>query len=107
MKSLKTWMAALALGVAGQVAFAEPVTLAGVKYDETSDVRGTRVTLNGAGIRYKVVFKVYAAGLYLPKKASTTEEILAMPGPKRMAVTALRDVDSSELGKLFARGMED
>ena len=50
---------------------------------------------------------MYAAGLYLPKKAGTPEEVLAMPGAKRLAITALRDVDSSELGKLFARGMED
>jgi len=65
------------------------------------------VQLNGAGVRYKAVFKVYAAGLYLPKKAGTPEEVLAMPGAKRMSVTMLREVDSSELGKLFSRGMED
>ena len=53
------------------------------------------------------MFKVYTAGLYLPKKAGTMEEVLAMPGPKRMSITTLREVDSNELGKLFARGMED
>lgn len=86
---------------------AEPVTVSGVKYEETTDVRGARLQLNGAGVRYKAVFKVYAAGLYLPKKAATPEEVLAMPGAKRMSVTMLREVDSSELGKLFSRGMED
>ena len=30
-----------------------------------------------------------------------------MPGPKRLAITMLRDIDSAELGKLFSRGMED
>jgi hypothetical protein len=30
--------------------------------------RHTSVQFNGAGIRYKAMFKVYAAGLYLPKK---------------------------------------
>jgi hypothetical protein len=58
-------------------------------------------------VRYKAVFKVYAAGLYLSRKAGTTEEVLAAPGPKRMNVTMLRDIDSSELGKMFSRGMED
>jgi len=33
--------------------------------------------------------------------------VLAMPGPKRMSITMLRDIDSGELGKLFSRGMED
>jgi hypothetical protein len=83
------------------------VTLAGVKYEEAADLRGAKLHLNGAGIRYKGPFKVYAAGLYLPKKAGTPDEILAMPGAKRMSVVMLRDIDASELGKLFVRGVED
>lgn len=82
-------------------------TVSGVKYDETVDARGTRLQLNGAGTRYKAIFKVYTAGLYLGKKAGTPEEVLAAPGPKRMNITMLRDIDSGELGKLFSRGMED
>ncbi len=83
------------------------VTLAGVKYEDAADLRGTRLHLNGAGIRYRGPFKVYAAGLYLGRKAGTTEEALAVPGTKRMAVTMLREIDASELGKLFTRGVED
>lgn len=83
------------------------VSLAGVKYDEATDLRGARLQLNGAGIRYKGPFKVYTAGLYLQKKAATPDEILAMPGAKRMSVVMLRDIDASELGKLFVRGVED
>ena len=83
------------------------VTLSGVRFDESADVRGSKAQLNGAGIRYKAVFKVYAAGLYLSRKASSMEEVLAAPGAKRMTITMLRDIDSSELGKLFSRGIED
>ena len=83
------------------------VTLSGVKYEDTVDVKGSRLQLNGAGIRYKGPFKVYAAGLYVTKKAGSTEEILALPGAKRMTVVMLRDIDASELGKLFVRGVED
>jgi len=82
-------------------------TVSGVKYEDTIDARGARLQLNGAGVRYKVVVKVYAAGLYLGKKAATADEVLAAPGPKRMSITMLRDIDSAELGKLFSRGMED
>jgi hypothetical protein len=88
-------------------AWAQSVTVSGVKFDESSDLRGAKAQLNGAGVRYKAIFKVYAAGLYLPRKAGTTEEVLAMPGAKRMSITMLREIDSSELGKLFSRGMED
>ena len=101
----KHWFLACLLATAG-AAHAD-VTLAGVKYEEVSDIRGAKLQLNGAGIRYKGPFKVYAAGLYLPKKAGTPDEILAMPGAKRMSVVMLRDIDASELGKLFVRGVED
>lgn len=92
---------ALPLGAVAQV------TVSGVKYDDALDVRGTKLQLNGAGTRYKGPFKVYAAGLYVPRKVGTTEELLAQAGPKRMTVVMLRDIDASELGKLFVRGVED
>ena len=103
---LKPWLLAAALMLAAPAALAQ-ATVSGVKFEETTDVRGARLQLNGAGVRYKAVFKVYAAGLYLTKKAGSTEEVLAAPGAKRMSVTMLRDIDSSELGKLFSRGIED
>lgn len=86
---------------------AATVDVGGVTLEDPIQVQGTPLVLNGAGIRYKAVFKVYTAGLYLEKKAGTTNEVLSMPGRKRMTITMLRDIDSAELGKLFARGMED
>ena len=88
-------------------AAAAQVTVSGVRFDDTTEVRGARTQLNGAGVRYKAIFKVYAAGLYLTRKAATPEEVLAAPGAKRLSITMLRDIDSSELGKLFSRGIED
>lgn len=102
----KPWLLAAAL-VLGAPAGLAQTTVSGVKYDETTEVRGAKLQLNGAGVRYKAVFKVYAAGLYLAKKAASTEDVLAAPGPKRLSVTMLREMDSSELGKLFSRGIED
>ena len=83
------------------------VEVGGVNFAPQIEVNGTRLQLNGAGVRYKAIFKVYAAGLYLGRKASTLEEVIRTPGPKRMSITMLRDIDADELGKLFARGMED
>ena len=106
MNILKPWLLAAALMLALPAALAQ-ANVSGVKYDETSEVRGAKLQLNGAGVRYKAVFKVYAAGLYLSRKAGSMEEVLAAPGAKRLSVTMLRDMDSSELGKLFSRGIED
>ena len=86
---------------------AQGVELAGVKYAPGVQLAGSTLQLNGAGIRYKFVIKVYTAGLYLASKAATTEAVLALPGPKRMHVVMLRDIDANDLGKLFTRGMQD
>jgi hypothetical protein len=106
MKSLCVCVA-LWLGALAASAPVWAVTVAGVAYADSVDQRGTVLQLNGAGVRYKAVFKVYTAGLYLPKKASTPEEVMAMPGPKRISITMLREIDANELGKLFTRGVED
>lgn len=81
--------------------------VAGVKYDNAITLGGTPLLLNGAGIRYKAIFKVYTAGLYLPKKTKVISEALSQPGAKRIQITMLRDIDANELGRLFSRGIED
>jgi hypothetical protein len=83
------------------------VELAGVKYPPTVNLAGSALRLNGAGIRFRFVVRVYTAGLYLPQRASTPEAVLAQQGPKRLHVVMLREIDATELGKLFVRGMQD
>lgn len=86
---------------------ANAAEVAGVTFAPQVEVGGRQLQLNGAGVRYKAIFKVYAAGLYLDHKARSYEEVTRAGGPKRMTITMLRDIDADELGKLFARGMED
>lgn len=85
---------------------AQGVDLAGARFEPAVPLAGSRLLLNGAGIRYKAIFKVYAAGLYLPAKAGTPEAVYATSGPRRMHIVMLRDIDANELGKLFTQGME-
>lgn len=94
----------LCLPLRGQGA---PVTLQGVHFKDPLELNGSALQLNGAGVRYKAVFKVYAMGLYLGHKAQTANAVLATAGPKRISITMLRDIDANELGKLFTRGVED
>ena len=95
--------ATLALPQAGR---AQTTDVAGVRFANTVQVGSSRLQLNGAGVRYKVVFKVYAAALYLAEKAATPEAVLGAPGPHRLQIVMLRDIDANELGKLFTKGME-
>lgn len=106
---MRTAMVAALLAVgslAGGGAQAQAVEVANVKYEQALDLGGRKLQLNGAGIRYKFIVKVYTAGLYLQAHAGTTAEVLAMAGPKRIHIQMLRDIDGNELGKLFTKGME-
>ncbi len=100
-------MGALAGALLSMSALAAQVDVAGVKLEDTADVGGAKLQLNGAGVRYKAVFKVYVAALYVGKKIATPEEFYAATGPKRISITMLRDIDSNELGKAFTKGFED
>lgn len=88
-------------------AAAATIDVGGAKIEDSVDLQGSKLQLNGAGVRYRAVFKVYAAGLYIGKKAGTPEDVFAAPGPKRMSITLLRDIDSNELGKAFTKGFEE
>lgn len=98
---------ALLICAALPAAHAQITEVANVKYAHNVQVGSTPLVLNGAGVRYKTVIKVYTAGLYLTRKAGATEDVLAAPGPKRMHIVMLREINAGELGKLFTRGMED
>ena len=78
----------------------------GIKLDDTVRLANQELKLNGAGIRYKAIFKVYVAGLYLPEKKSAVQDVLAAPGPKRVTIVMLRDVSNEELGRGFMSGIQ-
>ena len=95
------------LMAAPPTARAQTTEVGGVKYEANQQLGNARLQLNGAGVRYKAIFKVYTAALYIGAKVGTPEEVYAAPGPKRMHIVMLRDIDANELGKLFTRGMQD
>jgi hypothetical protein len=97
---------ALAL-VLGSASLASTIEIAGVKVEDSATVAGTKLLLNGAGIRYKGPFKVYVAELYASKKVTSLDELIAAPGPKRMVLVMTRDIEAGPFGKLLTRGMED
>lgn len=80
--------------------------VAGVKLDDSVRVANQELKLNGAGVRFKVVFKVYAAGLYLAEKRSTVTDVLADPGAKRITLVMMRDLSNEELGQSFMAGIK-
>ncbi len=102
--TMATFFAACTFALVSQVCSAA-TEVAGVKLDDAATVASQRLVLNGAGIRYKAIFKVYVAALYLPQKKDTLKDIIALPGAKRVAVVMLREVSSEDLGEAMITGI--
>ena len=104
LKSLLTGAVTLLISAA---AFAATVELHGVKIEDSMTVGGVKLDLNGYGTRYRGPFKVYVADLYTTKKVGSLEELIAAPGPKRLTMTFVREIEAGPFGKLLTRGVED
>jgi hypothetical protein len=96
-----------ALMIGATSAYASTIEINGVKIPNSVTVAGTSLQLNGAGTRYKGPFKIYVADLYTTQKVNSLDELIAAPGPKRLTLTMLREVESGPFGKLLTRGVED
>jgi len=78
----------------------------GVKLDDKASLGGKDLVLNGAGVRTKVVFKVYVASLYLPAKATDLAGVLAA-NPRRVQLNLLRDLSADDLAGALADGIKE
>jgi len=105
MKKFTTTCVTAALLSLGAMAPAWAAEVAGVKLEESAQVAGKPLVLSGYGVRIKAVFKVYALGLYLSEKKTTTADVLAAPGPKRFKLVLLRDLTSEEFGQALLTGI--
>lgn len=85
---------------------ADAAQIASVTFDDTLTVNNQLLKLNGAGVRYKVVFQVYAAGLYLAEKQTTEKGALAVEGVRRIRLVMLRELTNEQLGQSFMTGMK-
>ncbi len=79
--------------------------VAGIKFDDSAAVAGKELKLNGAGIRTKMIFKVYALGLYLPEKKTAVADILATQGPRRISIVMMRELSSDDFADAFMKGL--
>jgi hypothetical protein len=79
--------------------------VAGVRIDDKTRVANADLALNGAGLRKRAFFQVYAIGLYLAQKSSSTAAVLEQPGPKRVSIHMLRDVSADAFNEALADGI--
>ena len=86
-------------------AFAAEV--AGIKVDDRIKFESEELVLNGAGLRTKAFFKVYVAGLYLAAKKTSADDVLALPGAKRVSMRLMRDLSAKQLSDALDEGFRD
>jgi hypothetical protein len=83
------WLCLVHTATAGEVA--------GVKMGDTATVEGKTLRLNGMGLRRKIVFKVYVAGLYLENPAKDASAIISSEQVKSVQLHLLRPLSGGEL----------
>lgn len=85
-------------------AFAKEV--AGVQFPQTVSVEGKTLSLNGAGLRTKLIFKVYAAGLYVETPSHDAAQLLVSDQIKRVEMRMLRDLEKGKIIEAIEAGFE-
>jgi hypothetical protein len=99
-------LAAVALA---PLAAANATELDGVSMPDTRVVDGTRVRLNGIGLRTYSIFgiHIYVAGLYLEQRSDDPDNILHSPERKLLDIRFLRAVDADDARKAWREGFEN
>lgn len=78
----------------------------GVTLDDKLSLGTQDLVLNGAGVRTRVVFKVYVASLYLPQKAADVAGVLSK-SPRRIQLNLLRTLSADQLVDALNEGLVD
>src|SRR5947208_4231216 len=85
---------------------ASAAEIGSVRLDDKVNVGGQELVLNGAGVRTRVVFKVYVASLYLPQKATDAQGVLAK-APRRIQLNLLRALSADQFVDALNEGLAE
>lgn len=77
----------------------------GVEVADSVDLAGTRLQLNGAGMRTVYIVKAYVAALYVARPATQPQALYAQSGPRRLSITMLADLSSDWITERFVAAM--
>ena len=95
----------LAVVAALSLNLAQAVELAGVKFEDQTSLGNANLVANGAGLRKKAFFKVYAMVLYLTVEQADVEAVLSGKGAKRIAITLFRDLSAQQFVDALQEGV--
>lgn len=93
------------IAIPGQ--FVRAAEVAGVRVASVVRVGGVDLALNGAGLRQRFMTDVYVIGLYFAERTSSAEAAIEASGPKRIALTFMRDVTAQSLVDALYEGVRE
>lgn len=112
MNSLVRSMAAASVGVLLGIAVAMfsgaalDAEVGGIQLDDKVSMGAQELVLNGAGVRTRVVFKVYVASLYVPQKSADLAAVLSK-APRRIQLNLLRTLSADQLVDALNEGLAE
>jgi hypothetical protein len=95
-----------AVATALMVMESRAVEVSGIKLDDKETVGGVPLVLNGAGLRTKLMLKIYVIGLYLPAKTKSAEAVIGSKDVKRAHLVMKRALGAGTVWDAFAEGIE-
>ncbi len=109
MKKIQSTILRAACAVLAAAAIAPAwatVDIQGVPLDETVQVGGQTLVLNGAGFRKRGYFKVDVTGLYLASRATTIDAVEKAQGAKRLELVIQQDISGAQASRYFLTDFE-
>ncbi|MCP5268162.1 MAG: chalcone isomerase family protein [Zoogloeaceae bacterium] len=99
-------LAAIAAITALCINLAHAVEVQGFKFADQIKLGDADLIINGTGIRSKFG-KRYVMALYLPAKSTDAKVVLATKGPKRIAISLIKDVSGDTFANAVAKAINN
>lgn len=80
--------------------------VADVSFAPGAAVDGVPLALNGAGLRTRLLFKVYAMGLYVSLPTQDADQLIAAPAPKHIRIVLLRELEARQFTDALTNGLQ-
>ncbi len=104
---LKSLLAAATALLVHVPAVSATLDVGGVKVEDTLSIYNNTLLLNGAGLVSNGKVPSYVVQIYAKQKFKTLDELFAVPGPKRLVLTAVKEVDTGPIVKMFNRSVDE
>src|SRR5688572_18620512 len=98
-KSVKAM--AMAFATALIASSGSALEVSGAKFDDKVDVAGVPLVLNGAGLRTKVMLKIYVVGLYVPAPTTSADAVINSNQPRRVRLVLKRSLGAGTIWEAF------